>query len=193
MPENTNTDTNLSHILKERLCALKCLNALDLKVIAMALMLCDHLWGTVAAKYTWLTAIGRIAFPIFAFQIVEGFFRTSDFRKYLKRMFTFCLSLLLMAALEKARKKGKAVFVLASVGIAALSFVLGFVTFVDYYGYGIWMVLLFYFCRNLPYGWLGELAGLIYINWHMIGGLVYLVPRSGGRGRSPSRGWRCWR
>lgn len=41
-------------------------------------MLCDHLWATVLPGVMWLTAVGRIAFPIFAFQVAEGFQRTHD-------------------------------------------------------------------------------------------------------------------
>ena len=75
----------------ERLRRLKCLNALQLKVIAMVLMLCDHAWGTVAPGRGWLTAVGRLAFPIFAFQLAEGFALTHDRKKYLGRMFLFAL------------------------------------------------------------------------------------------------------
>ena len=35
-----------------------------LHILAMALMLCDHLWITVVPGNNWLTDIGRIAFPI---------------------------------------------------------------------------------------------------------------------------------
>lgn len=52
---------------------LKCLNSLHLKLLAMALMLCDHMWATVIPGAAWMTSIGRLAFPIFAFQIAEGF------------------------------------------------------------------------------------------------------------------------
>ena len=134
--------------LTERLERMKCLDALQLKCIAMALMLCDHAWSTVVPGMNWLTAIGRMAFPIFAFQLVEGFFRTHDRKKYLKRMFlfaliseipfnliteggifnpfhqnvlfSFCLSLLAMMVLEKAREKGKWVFSLSFLGVAAV-------------------------------------------------------------------------
>ena len=202
--------------IRERLVSLKCLNAFTLKLIAMALMLCDHIWATIAVKHLWLTGIGRLAFPIFAFQIVEGVFHTSDFKKYLKRvflfaliseipfnlmaeggffyplhqnvMFTFCLALLLLAILEKAKKKGRIVFLLASAGCVLTGFLVGFITFVDYYGYGIWMVLLFYFCRNIPFGWIGQLIGMIWINWYMIGGLVYMVPVFGRTLEIPEQG-----
>ena len=69
----------------------KILNALDLKLLAMALMFCDHLWATLLPSQQWLTNLGRLAFPIFAFQIAEGYFHTHDVKKYLKRLFFFAL------------------------------------------------------------------------------------------------------
>ena len=36
-----------------------CLNSLTLKLLAMALMLCDHLWATVLPGWMWLTDIGH--------------------------------------------------------------------------------------------------------------------------------------
>ena len=53
-----------------------------LHILAMAFMLCDHLWGTVIPGNEWLTCIGRISFPIFAFMIVEGYFHTKNIKKY---------------------------------------------------------------------------------------------------------------
>ena len=50
-----------------------------LHIIAMTCMLSDHMWATLFPYVDILTCIGRIAFPIFASMIVEGFYRiTAD-------------------------------------------------------------------------------------------------------------------
>ena len=136
-----------------------CLDSLTLKLLAMALMLCDHLWATVLPGVMWLTAVGRIAFPIFAFQVAEGFQRTHDRKKYLLRMlvfaliseipfnylyysspvfpfhqnvmFTFFIALLLMLGLEKVRSKGAGMYILAAVLSLPVGYFLGTIGMVD--------------------------------------------------------------
>lgn len=107
-----------------------------LHIIAMAFMLCDHLCMTLLGNQMWLHYIGRIAYPIFAFMLVEGFRRTHNIKKYLLRllvfaliseipfdlmcggtwlfptqqnvMFTFLISMLLMLLMEQPKKIKKA-------------------------------------------------------------------------------------
>ena len=50
------------------------LSAAALHILAMALMLMDHLWATLLPAQDWLTCAGRLAFPIFAFMTVEATF-----------------------------------------------------------------------------------------------------------------------
>ena len=66
------------------------MSSFALHIIAMIFMLCDHMWATIL-DYEWLTCIGRIAFPIFAFLITEGYIHTSNINKYIKRMVIFAI------------------------------------------------------------------------------------------------------
>lgn len=43
-----------------------------LHILAMTLMLMDHLWATLLPAQEWLTCAGRLAYPIFAFMAVKG-------------------------------------------------------------------------------------------------------------------------
>ena len=58
-----------------------------LRLIAVALMVTDHIWATYMSFGNWMTYLGRMAFPIFAFQLAEGFKHTSEVKKYAKRLF----------------------------------------------------------------------------------------------------------
>ena len=88
-----------------------------IKIIAMVTMICDHigfvlidkgkLYGyniylysyaiTLPEAASWLTArailrmIGRLAFPLFAFCLTEGFVHTSNVYKYVARLAIFAL------------------------------------------------------------------------------------------------------
>ena len=62
-----------------------------LKIIAMITMFCDHLGDAIYRSISPLNYIGRIAFPIFAFQISEGFLHTKNLKKYFIRLMAFAL------------------------------------------------------------------------------------------------------
>ena len=62
-----------------------------LKIIAMISMVLDHVGDLFFPGATWLRAAGRLAMPLFAFCIAEGYAHTRDRRKYLLRMGLFAL------------------------------------------------------------------------------------------------------
>ena len=76
------------------------LNGAQLKYIAFGSMLIDHInkaliWpnleggGGLSLISSIFDVIGRIAFPLFSFFVVEGFFRTHDKKKYLINLIFF--------------------------------------------------------------------------------------------------------
>lgn len=195
----------------------KILDSFTLKCIAMALMLCDHLWAVLPFNAGWLTAVGRLAFPIFAFQIAEGFARTSSRSRYLKRMlvfaliselpfnlfaggalfspfhqnvmFTFLIALLLMCRMEKARSCApRWRYLLCCAGSGIVGFLSGFLLMVDYYGVGVLTVLVFYWTREKRLGWLWQLAALWWMNLEVLGGFGWPVVLGGAEIFLPQQG-----
>ena len=62
-----------------------------LKIIALSTMFCDHFGYALFHHFSSLNYIGRIAFPIFAFQISQGFKYTKNLKKYCIRILAFAL------------------------------------------------------------------------------------------------------
>ena len=81
----------------------KGLSGSTLKIIAMVTMLIDHIGAAVLARmiiagnvelydtYRVLRMMGRIAFPIFCFLLVEGFCYTRNAKKYAARLCLFAV------------------------------------------------------------------------------------------------------
>lgn len=81
------------------------LSGSTLKIIAIIAMLIDHIGAVVLARqllagmggawlyqiYWVLRTVGRIAFPIFCFLLVEGFWHTRNHKRYAQRLLTFAL------------------------------------------------------------------------------------------------------
>lgn len=71
------------------------MNSIRLKWIAIITMLIDHVAAVLLPQTSpaWLVmrVIGRLAFPIFVFLLVEGFHHTKDVNKYLIRLGIFAL------------------------------------------------------------------------------------------------------
>jgi hypothetical protein len=181
------------------------LSSAALHILAMALMLCDHLWGTILSGNDWLTCLGRIAFPIFAFMIVEGYFHTKNLKKYVLRLlfwailseipfnlalgsrlfypihqnvlWTFLMAIGLIHWNERTRASGKLWlrFLIAAVTLL-LGTLLGILTFVDYHHAGVLTVLVFYFCRGRKWWhFVAQLLCLWYLNVEVLSGYAYQI------------------
>ena len=179
--------------------------SMSLHILAMVFMLCDHLWGTIVPGNDWLTCIGRISFPIFAFMIVEGYFHTNNLKKYVLRLllfavlseipfnlamgssifypvhqnvlWSFLISIFLIHWNEKMKTSG-GLWKRVLVGFATivLGYTLGLVTMVDFYHAGVLTVLVFYFFRQKKWwSYIGQFICLWYINIEMLGGFAYEI------------------
>lgn len=178
-------------------------SSMSLHIMAMVFMLCDHIWGTVVSDNDWLTCIGRIAFPIFAFMLVEGYFHTKNLKRYVGRLllfailseipfnlamgsrlfypihqnvlWSFLISLGLIHWNEKVKQKEKNWLRGLVGGVSILlGYLTGLLTMVDYYHAGILTVLVFYFFRGRKWwSYAGQFLCLWYINVEMLGGFSY--------------------
>lgn len=147
-----------------------------LKWIAAVTMIVDHI-GMVCLHNTSLygicRAVGRLAFPLYCFMLVEGFFHTSSLHNYVKKigifavlseipfdlaitgsilypeyqnvMFTLLIGLLTMIGCEYYWKDGRWVYaaVIAWIGICLADMIQA-----DYGAFGILLILIFYICHD---------------------------------------------
>ena len=188
-----------------------------LRTVAALLMLADHIWATHRNLTPWMTYLGRMAFPIFAFQIAEGFVHTSNFKKYALRLlcfallseipfnlcfgnlpyypihqnvlFTLLLGLLAIYVIDRAKKAGTRSSRLWALLWLSLMLIGADFGFVDYGSMGVLTVIVFYIFRDVPYAWLCRLAGLVLINFVFLRGNVLSVELLGISLRVPVQGF----
>lgn len=60
-----------------------------IKLLAITTMLIDHIGYVFFGDIELFRIIGRLAFPLFAYQLTVGFIHTSNIRKYLSRILIF--------------------------------------------------------------------------------------------------------
>ena len=143
-----------------------------LKIIAIISMLCDHIGVSIIGHFSYLLCIGRIAFPIFAFQIAQGYIHTKDIKKYIFRLsifaiisqipfmlfeltfmqkisynlnviFTLLLGIICLFTFDKLKNKYLASFIIALIICMAQ------IIHVDYGAYGVGIIIIFYIFSKL--------------------------------------------
>jgi hypothetical protein len=175
------------------------LSSAQLHIIAMSFMLIDHAMKSVVLVDSWIFLLGRLAFPIFAFMVAEGYYHTHDVRKYAGRMlifaiisevpydllwtgqpfefadqnviWTFFIALICMYTIDVVKsKRKKGLSIIASIGITIIGFVVGMLMAVDYGGTGVLMVLLFYFLRDNTWkDRVIQLVAMAFLNIQVLG------------------------
>lgn len=140
-----------------------------LKFIAVISMIFDHLGYVLFDKFSFMNYIGRLAFPIFAFSITEGYIHTRNLKKYFIRLIifalisqipymlfiniftsTFTLNILftlvlgLFAITIYDKSKNKLLGMLSVISCAVLAHFLHF----DYGWFGIAIIFIFYIFKN---------------------------------------------
>ena len=181
-------------------------SASALRVLAMAAMLLDHMWATVIPGNFWMTCVGRLAFPIFAFQIAEGFFHTADRRRYIKRLlitaliaeipfdlvqggtvfypfhqntiFTLLLGLWAICIIDAARAGHTPRRWLECSGKLLGIWLLSLIGMVDYGWKGVATVVAFYLFRDFRGARLCQLAAMVILHSLLMEGQVF--PLFGG-------------
>lgn len=149
-----------------------------LKWIAVLTMVIDHVGAILFPDQIWMRVIGRVAFPIYAYCLAEGFRYTSDYRRYLGRLalfailseipfdlafygvpfsfahqnvfFTLTLGLILLWVLERCREQ----LLLCAGAFAVLCF-LAQALHMDYGAGGLLMVFAFYLAQQGASPWIG--------------------------------------
>lgn len=125
-----------------------------LKIIAIISMIIDHIGHVFFPKIIEFRIIGRIAFPIFAYQIAVGYIHTKNLRNYKLRLLFFALVsqvpyflvfpkglniffnlLLAVIAIELYDKK-------RYLALGGLFIYIHLITKVTFFGYGIYGILL---------------------------------------------------
>lgn len=178
-----------------------------LRITAVVCMLSDHLWIVLNPYGNLLNYVGRIAFPIFAFLISEGFIHTSNLKKYFVRLcvfavfseipfnlfcsgeifhpeyqnvgFTLLMGLSAVFLLDKMRKDPTP----KTLAISGLLLV-GIFAFSNYfnadYGIaGVTTVVAFYLFRDFPFAWVFQLVSLVILNVFVFPGRPVLIKIAG--------------
>lgn len=166
-------------------------NSNFLKLVGIVSMTLDHIGKYFYPQYSIFQIIGRIAFPIFAFQLTIGYQKTSNKRRYIRRLLIFALISQPIYYLLTKSWELNILFSLA-LGFWALwawenkkylyfYLIVPLSFFVDYQWYGLAMILGFYIFSKaiyqIPYFLFSTLTYiyLMRIDWIQIYAIFALV------------------
>lgn len=136
-----------------------------LKCVAVITMTIDHIGAVFFPHLLWLRAIGRISFPLFAYQCAVGATYTKNKQKYLMRLLMFAVVsqpiyyILFQHGLNIGFTLlyGVGLIILWQTGKRWLTVIIGavaiFCPFIDYGFYGVYIIPVFYvYLKNQTLG-----------------------------------------
>lgn len=168
------------------------MSSFTLKIIAIITMLCDHIGRCFFGNFSFLNCLGRVSFPLFAFQLTNGYVHTKNLKKYYIRLFLFAiisqipfslfistfmenvfylnifftllLGLITITIWDKIKNKVLSIFLcIVIIAIAEL-------IHVDYGAWGVLIILTLYLFREKK--WLLFLSYLLIVPLHFLPGMI---------------------
>ena len=104
-------------------------------------------------------------------------------------IWTFLLSSLCIGMIQQAQERKTASAVLKAAGVTLVGYLAGYILFVDYYGEGVLMVVVFWLFRGGRWWhYPAQAACLYWINVEMLKGQMLLLPLAGKTVEVPLQG-----
>lgn len=132
------------------------MTSFQLKIIAITTMLIDHIGSVIFPETITFRIVGRLAFPLFAFLLTEGYIHTSNLKKYIFRLAIFSLISQYPFMLAFGLDAGLNIFFTLAIGLTAI-------------------YLSDHYQSYLPFFILAILADLIHTDYGMFGVLLIFL------------------
>ena len=152
-----------------------------IKLIALISMFCDHVGAVLYPEETWLRYIGRLAFPIFLFLIVNSYTYTRSKAQLIKRIviFTLVSELPYHYALYKNYNIGFTLLIVLLVINSEFTFIqkridkkkLDIFAIIS----GLGLIFISFIWSELSYGWFAVFTGVLLYNRDKLGKIWFIV------------------
>ena len=129
-----------------------------IKIVGIIAMISDHLGAFLYPSIIELRIIGRMALPLFTYQLAVGSLMTTNKKNYIKRLlcfafisqvpYYFLMEKLILNIIFSLALGVIAIWVIENKKYYIFLLIIPISFFVDYHIYGLLMILIFYFFRS---------------------------------------------